>query len=117
VSLPRVDMEELDFGGIAVLHDGDLFTGVAYENWPDGTVHLEQHYDGGLAEGPRRRYAASGRLLEEVPFSGGQPHGLARWWSDTGTLQREMLYQYGVPTSRKDLDERVRERQAKDGGR
>ena len=36
-SEPRVDMEDLDYEQGWVFHDGLLFTGVAFECWPDGT--------------------------------------------------------------------------------
>src|SRR5262249_38575929 len=101
----RVSEDDLDFEGVGVRHDGRLFTGVAYENWPDGTVRTEQQYSVGFPDGPSREYARSGRLLEEVLYENGELHGLSRWWDEAGRLRRERLAQVGTVIWRKDYGE------------
>jgi antitoxin component YwqK of YwqJK toxin-antitoxin module len=101
----RVDRDELEFTEAGVRRDGGLFSGVAYERYPDGTVWTEEHFELGFPEGPARDYAPSGRLLSEELFHDGVLQGLSRYWSEDGRLRREQLAEFGTVMWRKDYDE------------
>src|SRR5262245_23531823 len=84
----RVEFDELTFQD-GWYHEGQLFTGTAYENWPDGTLRSEQEFEMGMKAGWGREYGRTGQLLEETPYQNGAAHGLARTFYDDGRLHSE----------------------------
>jgi len=86
--MTRVDFDELSFED-GWYHEGQLFTGTAFENWPDGSIRSEQDFEMGMKSGWGREYNRSGQLVEETPYKNGAAHGLARAFYDDGRLRSE----------------------------
>jgi len=92
----RVPAEELDFDDDQIFHyQGTPFTGVAYEDEPDGGGS-ETAYVDGLQEGTARAWYPSGALRSEAPYYRGVGHGRHRGFREDGTLESEKDYEYGI---------------------
>jgi antitoxin component YwqK of YwqJK toxin-antitoxin module len=91
----RVPAEQLDFDDDQIFHhQGTRFTGVAYEDEPDGGAS-ETAYVDGLQEGTARVWYPSGALKSEA-FYRGVGHGRHRRLREDGSLESEKVYEYGI---------------------
>jgi antitoxin component YwqK of YwqJK toxin-antitoxin module len=104
--VPRVDMNELepDETGSWMLHDGILFSGVGYENWPDGKLKSETPYRDGYRHGVDREWYPSGQLKSEQHFENGGAHGTSRQWYESGALKSDETYERTILVSRREYD-------------
>jgi len=93
---PRVPDSELDFSEDLIYRwRGTLFTGVGFEESPDGALS-EVSYEYGVQQGPARDWYASGDLKGESYFHDNIQHGAAREYSQDGSLLTESFYEYGI---------------------
>jgi hypothetical protein len=92
----RVPNSELDFDAELTYrwHDA-LFTGIGYEESPDGRLS-EISYRNGMQEGPARDWDSAGNLKVESNFRENILHGLSRIYAADGTLTEEVAYEYGI---------------------
>lgn len=95
----RVPADEIveDEEGVA-RHGGVEFTGVAYEELPDGGVS-EITFINGLQDGPATDRTASGRVLGVTRYRRGAPRGPSleslEWYED-GKPRSQALYDHGI---------------------
>ncbi|MCE9670029.1 hypothetical protein LY474_19710 [Myxococcus stipitatus] len=85
--------------------EGQPFTGVAYTEYPDGTLRSETSYLDGLLSGPSRGWSKNGRLVDEAEYLRDVIHGVAREWTPEGVLISEMVCEYGVKKSERKWDD------------
>jgi antitoxin component YwqK of YwqJK toxin-antitoxin module len=86
----RVLFDELthDEDGRMMLR-GVLLTGVALENWPDGSLASEISFREGLQHGPTIGWHPNGEKCEEVIYDSGRAFGIHRQWHANGVLKLE----------------------------
>ena len=100
----RVEDSELDYGpDLIFTYQGQLFTGIAYEDVP-GKWLSEVCYRDGMQDGPAREWYPSGALRSETYYYENASHGTSREWDESGRLIAEERYEYGILVSRKMLD-------------
>jgi len=101
----RVDFDELEMTpDLAMTFGGQLFTGIAFETRPDGSLESETAFRDGLQTGICRRWSPSGALLVEDNFWIGSKHGVCRTWFDGGQPASEATYEYSIKTSERTWD-------------
>ena len=100
----QVDVEELDFEQGWAMYKGILFTGVAFECWPDGRLSWEMPYRDGYAHGTEREWYPSGQLKLQREVVAGVVHGTAHEWAEDGHLVVEAVYDRGRLVERKRED-------------
>ncbi|MGP4094645.1 toxin-antitoxin system YwqK family antitoxin [Nonomuraea sp. KM90] len=89
MTTPRVPLAETDVDDHErVTHNGELFTGVATETGPDGTLRAETRYTHGILNGPARAFWPDQTLRLESVYEGGFPV-LHREWHRNGRLALE----------------------------
>jgi hypothetical protein len=92
----RVPDSELDFNEDLIYRwRGRLFTGVGFEESPDGALS-EVSYECGVQQGPARDWYPSGGLKGESHFHDNVQHGVTREYSQDGSLLIESFYEYGI---------------------
>jgi antitoxin component YwqK of YwqJK toxin-antitoxin module len=92
----RVPDSELDFDDDLIYRwRGELFTGVGFEESPDGALS-EASYEYGVQQGPARDWYPSGDLKGESHFHDNVQHGVTREYSQEGSLLMESFYEYGI---------------------
>ncbi|MGC5167490.1 toxin-antitoxin system YwqK family antitoxin [Luteimicrobium sp. DT211] len=92
----RVPDDELDYDeNLIYTWHGELFTGTAFENGPDGVVS-EVSYVDGSQQGPARDLTADGRLIGEDTYHENARHGLSREFDADGRLVRAAWYEYNI---------------------
>jgi hypothetical protein len=107
--LPRVDFDELEIGDDQLmLWQGQPFTGVAVEFFPDGKLCSEVPHVNGLEHGLLRAWHRSGQLRREANLWYGGLHGYAREWDEQGRLISERLGELGIAIAEKQWDEQGR---------
>ena len=100
----RVEHSDLDYDSDLIFtYQGQLFTGVAYEDVP-GKWLSEVSYRDGMQEGPARDWYPSGVLKGESHYRENALHGTSREFDESGRLVSEKTYEYGILVSRKELD-------------
>jgi antitoxin component YwqK of YwqJK toxin-antitoxin module len=107
----RADADELeiDFGdGETYFWQGKLFTGIAYELWPDGTLRDETEYQDGRSHNTARDWYPEGQLHSETAYYRGVIYGLDREWDERGRLRKESLHEYGYWLRKRAWDEEGR---------
>ena len=82
-------------GRMLLRSTGLPFTGVHYEQWPNGTPRLEYSFVEGLREGPSKAWHETGQLGLQGEWKQGQPVGTVTEWSPDGLLKRTMVYREG----------------------
>lgn len=87
---------ELDYGdGDTYLWQGQPFTGLAYEQYPEGPLWSEMEYVEGREHGLAHVWFPSGQLQEETSYYRGKHFGPDREWDAQGQLRSEIIYEYG----------------------
>jgi len=89
----RVDFENLEYEMGWMLYEGVPFTGVAFENWPDGALRCEVPYLEGYKHGVEREWYQSGQVKEESELSNGGSHGKHTEWDEGGRIVVEAMYE------------------------
>ena len=79
-------------GRLLLRSTGQLFTGLQYEEWPDGKVRLEYSFVDGRREGLSKAWHANGQLGLRGEWREGYPVGKVEEWSPDGLLKRTMVY-------------------------
>jgi antitoxin component YwqK of YwqJK toxin-antitoxin module len=96
VTEARIPDSELEFDNdLTYTANGELFTGIGYEDVP-GRGLSEVSYRDGLQDGPARDYYPSGRLKGESHHRENTLHGVSRDFDPEGNLLNESLYEYGI---------------------
>jgi antitoxin component YwqK of YwqJK toxin-antitoxin module len=87
-------------------HEGNLFTGIAVEYWPNGKVASEMSYLDGIEDGPSVGWHDNGVPRRETNYRRGRVAGIVRKWDRNGQLSMEEEVDGGVALWRKQWDER-----------
>ena len=82
-------------GRLLLRSTGQLFTGLQYEEWPDGKARLEYSFVNGRREGLSKAWHANGQLGLRGKWREGYPVGKVEEWSPDGLLKRTMVYRDG----------------------
>lgn len=101
-------MDLLEWEDYLVHHEGELFTGIAYELRPDGSPWSEVSYTRGLEDGPAREWYEDGTLQSESTSKLGVTHGVSKEWHPNGRLRSEKVVELGYRVSEKEWDEQGR---------
>ena len=87
---PLIDIVGVDIGGGDIYHyNGEPFTGILYENFPNGNLKYEIECKNGYPEGVQRHYYPNGQLWEEGFLKYNQDYGPFRQWDEGGNLIKE----------------------------
>lgn len=104
--LQRVEEEALDADGDLALYQGQPFTGIGFDPFPDGSgVGYEVHYLDGLPHGLKRGWYEADRLEYEIACFKGLKHGEEKHWFADGALKSRTVYEYGVKLESKTWDQ------------
>lgn len=106
-SLKTIDYADLrhDDDGY-MLFDGQLFSGIALERWPNGQLQSETRFIDGAQDGRATLWYPNGIKKSEKTFVAGRVRGLKRLWHDNGVLKLEQqIGSNGVVLSEKAWDE------------
>lgn len=97
--VPTSALEERDEGDVYRTYERGKetpFSGIAYENYPDGQKKEETSYHDGRQEGRHRSWYPDGQLEEEIFMADGQWHGRMREWYRTGQLKFDVIQSHGA---------------------
>ena len=83
------DTEELE--DYYTLHQGELFTGIVFETYEDGSLKAETTMENGRFSGIHKMWHPNGQLKEFEDLSGNIPCGIHKFWSSEGKLLQESL--------------------------
>lgn len=91
------DLVNLDDYGAFYEYKGKLFTGIIYEETPEGQVIEEQTFLNGQLDGISRSWYNDGELISEQYFKEGKAHGWYRAWHHhpTNKLATSILFEKG----------------------
>lgn len=103
--MKRVTEGSLEYVNGHYFLDDEPFTGVGFEQHPDGWLQVEIEYKYGLPWGTQREWFAPDQLLTEAELQSGVVHGKQRVWHRNGKLAEEGEYEFGVTLRRKKWDE------------
>jgi antitoxin component YwqK of YwqJK toxin-antitoxin module len=82
--------QKIDAKGAAVSAEGEPFTGLAKEFYPNGSLQREAYFENNLAQGQMKTYDKNGRLLAAENYKNGLRHGTAyRYNFKEGILSEE----------------------------
>jgi antitoxin component YwqK of YwqJK toxin-antitoxin module len=102
----RVSYDELDYSDYSVYtYEDQPFTGMAYENFPNGHLLAEDSYVEGVRQGISKKWYPSGVLYYECYYKYGALHGICREWYENGVLKSDFLYEYGILVKGKSFGE------------
>ena len=71
------------------------FTGIASENFENGTPRAEAHFLEGQKDGMERFWHPNGKLKEEGQWFNDRANGLMRSWDEEGKLLQAVRYKNG----------------------
>lgn len=71
------------------------FTGMAAEQYEDGSPQAEAHFLEGQKDGMERFWHANGQLKEEGQWYNNRANGLMRVWDEDGKLSKAVRYKNG----------------------
>ena len=105
--MSRVDYEELEPSDdyLIMLHDGNPFSGVAFERMQDGNLISETTFVEGQKSGISKEWSSSGTLIREQFFLFYAHHGRSCEWYESGAPKIDGLYELGVCIHEKAWDE------------
>lgn len=87
---PKLKIVGVDSGGGDIYHyDNYPFTGVLFENYPNGNIAYEIECVNGYPEGKQKHYFINGQINEEYLFKHNLTYGLTREWDEKGNLINE----------------------------
>lgn len=87
------------------LFEGELFTGIAFRNFPNGFRESETEYLEGFQTGHEKHWARSGKLIADYSFLKGELHGESQEWYEAGQLKSEAQYELGIELAYRSWDE------------
>jgi antitoxin component YwqK of YwqJK toxin-antitoxin module len=98
----RVNFDNLDYTDEGLhVWQGKPFTGIAYENFPNGQRQSEVTFIDGIKNGTTREWYPSGHLETEQHIVHGSKHGECREWFENGQLKIETTYEFGILVRKK----------------
>jgi len=100
----RIPYEELEFDDTLYYHNGQPFTGVAFEQPEGGRVIGEIQYRYGVPDGIKRLWYDNGQPKREINYKLNIPHGVEREWFVDGRPKAERQYELGVLLSEREWD-------------
>lgn len=105
--MERVPYDDLDFPDWdhGYTYNGESFTGVAYELFPDGSLRCEVEFRHGIEEGVWRKWYQNGKLAQEAVLERGVWHGRCREWQTNGQLALDGNYESRICVRRSRWDE------------
>jgi antitoxin component YwqK of YwqJK toxin-antitoxin module len=104
--MQRVELNKLLDEGDGTYSYGDsLFSGVAFELFPDRSLWSETTFINGHQEGVGRTWYENGQLKSEGWFIGATLHGSAKEWFPSGKLKSVSLCEFGICLEEKEWDE------------
>jgi len=86
--------ENYDLFGI-MMYENEVFNGVSFKNYDDGTLSSEQTYKDGKKDGLFKYYNKNGTLSSEQTYKDGKLDGLSKEWYTNGQLSREGILKDG----------------------
>jgi antitoxin component YwqK of YwqJK toxin-antitoxin module len=76
-----------DVGGGEIYHyKNNPFTGMLFENYPNGNLNYEIECVNGYPEGAERHYYQNGQLMEESYLKYNLSYGIMKEWDEDGNL-------------------------------
>ncbi len=104
-------MKTVDIGSLAddeyqrFTLEGSLYTGVATEHYPAGSLRSEVHIVDGVQEGPAREWYADGQIASDESFRGGGLSGQCKSWHQNGRVAEEATFELGICLERNRWDD------------
>ena len=71
----RVEKSEFKLVNGIFMHNDKQFTGIAYENYTDGTLKSEWTLLNGIEHGPSKTYHSNGKVDEKIMWKDGEKDG------------------------------------------
>ena len=95
---------KLDWKDDIFLLEGNPFTGLAQDKFPNGRTKCEYPMKDGRIHGIVHEWYDNGQPSVETHFENGKRHGLNRYWSRDGKLMKEQVYEHDHSVSVKHFD-------------
>lgn len=94
--MKKVLYDELVYGDdLLFTHNGDVFTGLAFESFVDGALSTEIPIVDGKEHGIARDYFESGRVKVQTIYVSGVKHGAESEWYESGQVKEENVLHKG----------------------
>ncbi len=119
-----IEMESLVQKDSLAVYSGRLFSGVAYENYPNKNLHKVISYDKGIQHGLMMVWYSDGTPQLFTSYYRGSPHGRFIGWYSNGMLLYNMVlsrgrmggdYIYEDDISREQSEQEIIEREGTEG--
>ena len=98
-----VSMNELT-GTNSKYYEGELFTGIAFSYYENGSIEEERHYVNGIREGSSKTYDKNGKLVAKSNHHNNEWHGLSTLFHDNGKVKSKLSFSDGIMQYHKDFD-------------
>lgn len=106
MNMNRIDYEQLLYTeSHTFTYNGEPFTGVAFEQFDDGSIKSEFEYRDGREHGVAREFYTDGSVKSETHYRNGGPHGVDREWYENGKLKKQAICEYGILTESSEYSE------------
>ena len=103
--LTRVLYDDLEFDGDFPCFNGKLFTGIAYEVYPDGKLHSEYEYREGWENNVGKEWYSNGQLKSIELFKNQMAYGTHEKFYEDGSKKSESDYELGIELERRSWSE------------
>ncbi|UOQ72682.1 toxin-antitoxin system YwqK family antitoxin [Hymenobacter cellulosilyticus] len=105
----RVDYDELDFDyspdGVLCLWEGQPFTGVGVELYPDGTLQAESLFRNGIDTRIGSLWYVTGQLRRRATANEANHTMQVTEWYENGKLKSQTTYEHGIKTAEQSWNE------------
>jgi antitoxin component YwqK of YwqJK toxin-antitoxin module len=104
--MERIDITDVEFNDdYSYRHHGVLFTGIAYELSPEGTLISEITFAHGIMEGPSHQWYPTGEKHADCNYHHNALHGSGNEWFTSGRQKRHTLHELGILVESDEWDE------------
>ena len=108
----RILREGIDLNSSDVWYEGDaitlndnLYTGIGYELFNNGSIKYVAFYKDGFAYGSSKELYDNGQIKEETELLHGQVNGTQKCWYPNGKVKSISKYEYGIEVEYREWDE------------
>ncbi|WP_052947761.1 toxin-antitoxin system YwqK family antitoxin [Aneurinibacillus tyrosinisolvens] len=101
----RVDEELLEFDDDLRCYNDSPFSGIGYENYPNGNLKTETLYKDGFQHGLSREWYPTGEIKSEFFWKKGSRYSKRQEWHRNSNIKSIANYEWGIELDNKEWDE------------